>query len=69
VEVTHYETLWDNCELPVSTDSYNVHKNVKLTQEQAAAIEASGEPDSQWIREAVEMRLLHEEALRQQGNT
>ena len=31
-----------------------------LTPEQAAAIRASGEPDSTWIREAVESRLKHE---------
>lgn len=68
--MTHYEALWDDCELPSSTERYSVHKNVKLTPEQATAIEASGEPDSQWIREAVEMRLLYEEAVRldQEGN-
>lgn len=36
---------------------YTEHMNVKLTPEQAAAIRASGKPDSTWIREAVEDRL------------
>ena len=39
---------------------YTEHMNVKLTPEQAAAIRASGKPDSTWIREAVEHRLKHE---------
>lgn len=39
---------------------YTEHMNVKLTPEQAAAIRASGKPDSTWIREAVEDRLLYE---------
>lgn len=39
---------------------YTEHMNVKLTPEQAAAIRASGKPDSTWIREAVEDRLKHE---------
>jgi hypothetical protein len=62
-----YQELWDS----EPSDVYSVHKNVRLTADQGALIEASGEPDSQWIREAVEMRLLYEEALRleQNGNT
>lgn len=65
-----YASLWGDCEQPSVADRYTVHKNVRLTPGQGAAIEASGEPDSQWIREAVEMRLLYEEALRlnQEGN-
>lgn len=39
------------------TGRYNVHKNVKLTEDQAHVIEMSGESDSQWIREAVQMRI------------
>ena len=39
---------------------YTVHMNVKLTPEQAAAIRASGKPDSTWVREAVELRLKFE---------
>lgn len=40
--------------------SYTTHANVKLTVEQKEAIERSGEPESQWIREAVEARLERE---------
>lgn len=40
--------------------NYNIHANAKLTQEQKAAIAASGESESQWIREAVEERLERE---------
>jgi DNA-binding transcriptional regulator LsrR (DeoR family) len=36
---------------------YTVHMNVKLTPEQAAVIRASGQPESTWIREAVERAL------------
>jgi hypothetical protein len=36
---------------------YTEHMNVKLTKDQAAAIRASGEGDSPWIRDAVQMRL------------
>ena len=36
---------------------YTEHMNVKLTPEQAAAIRASGDADSTWIREAVQERL------------
>lgn len=38
-------------------ETYTVHKNVKLSRDQAAVIDASGEPDSQWIREAVQRRI------------
>lgn len=41
-------------------DAYNRHANVKLTADQKAAIEASGEPESQWIREAIQMRIDQE---------
>lgn len=40
--------------------NYNVHANAKLTLEQKEAIAASGESESQWIREAVEERLERE---------
>lgn len=36
---------------------YTEHMNVKLTKAQAAAIRRSGETDSQWLREAAQMRL------------
>jgi hypothetical protein len=39
---------------------YTEHMNVKLTPEQAAAIRASGDPDSTWVRKAVEERLERE---------
>lgn len=35
---------------------FSVHKNVKLSQDQADIIEHSGETDSQYIRNAVELR-------------
>lgn len=38
-------------------DAYNQHANVKLTQEQLDHIIGSGEPISQWIREAIQMRI------------
>jgi hypothetical protein len=50
-------TGWPNNESP---ESYNVHANVKLTEAQKAKIAESGESESQWIREAIEMRLEHE---------
>jgi hypothetical protein len=48
---------WPNNESP---ESYNVHANVKLTQEQKDKIAMSGESESQWIREAIEMRFERE---------
>lgn len=38
-------------------ESYSLHANVKLTAEQKAVIEQSGEPESQWIRGAVQDRI------------
>jgi hypothetical protein len=40
--------------------AYSSHANAKLTSEQKEAIAASGESESQWIREAVEERLARE---------
>jgi hypothetical protein len=45
---------------PIEGEAYNQHANVKLTAEQKAVIEASGEPESQWIREAIQMRIDQE---------
>jgi hypothetical protein len=50
-------TGWPGNETP---ESYNVHANVKLTEDQKNKIAESGESESQWIREAVEMRLAQE---------
>jgi hypothetical protein len=40
--------------------AYNFHANAKLTEEQKGIIAMSGESESQWIREAVEMRIEQE---------
>jgi hypothetical protein len=47
--------------LKPESSGYVVHKNVKLSADQAAVIDASGEADSQWIREAVQQRIDSEE--------
>lgn len=44
--------------------TYTVHMNTRLTPDQAAAIRASGEADSQWIRDAVQQRLDREYSRR-----
>jgi len=40
-----------------SDDSATVTVPVKLSRNQVARMRASGETDSQWIREAVQMRI------------
>jgi hypothetical protein len=39
---------------------YSEHANVKLSPEQKEAIARSGQPESEYIREAVQMRLDRE---------
>jgi hypothetical protein len=41
-------------------EAYSEHANVKLTEDQIRYIENSGESTSQWIREAVEQRIIWE---------
>jgi hypothetical protein len=41
-------------------DAYDAHANVKLTAEQLTQIQNSGQPISQWIREAIVERLIRE---------
>jgi hypothetical protein len=42
------------------SDGYTIHANTKLNSEQKKAIDQSGEPESQWIREAIQERLDRE---------
>lgn len=64
--MTRSGTGWPGPEFPQyrkgerMDESYTEHVNSKLPQKWCALIEQSGDPISQWIREAVRQRLLHE---------
>jgi hypothetical protein len=55
-------TGWPGGEFPenLGDDAYNHHANVKLNQEQLDHIIDSGEPISQWIRDAIQERIEKE---------
>lgn len=52
-------TGWPGAEFPENLGdvAYNNHANVKLNQEQLDYIYDSGEPISQWIRDAIQARI------------
>jgi hypothetical protein len=50
----------DSGEHPDYRGFYSKHANVKLSPEQKEAIARSGQPESEYIREAVQMRLDRE---------
>jgi hypothetical protein len=53
-------TGWPGAEFPeyLGMDvAYNQHANVKINQEQLDYIYESGEPISQWIRDAIQARI------------
>jgi hypothetical protein len=57
--MTDNNTGWPGGEF--EGDAYNQHANVKLTQEQLDHITDSGEPISQWIRDAIQARIDREQ--------